>query len=86
LLTPAEPLSFTSEDDWLRQLMPIEDGLILEEGLRRGTFLPAVWESPPNPKAFLQQLKLKADLPGDYRSESLKIYRYRTEAIDRRTG
>jgi AmmeMemoRadiSam system protein A len=82
VLTPAEPLSFTSEDDLLRQLIPTEDGLILEDGPRRGTFLPAVWESLPSPAAFLQHLKLKAGLPRDYWSDSIKVYRYRTEAID----
>lgn len=82
LLTPAKPLSFTSEDDMLGQLTVGEDGLILEEGPRRGTFLPAVWESLPDPKAFLQHLKLKAGLPKDYWSNSIKIYRYRTEVID----
>lgn len=82
LLTPAEPLSFTSEDDLLGQLMPGEDGLILEEGLRRGTFLPTVWESLPHPRAFLQHLKLKAGLSRDYWSDSIKVYRYRTQKID----
>lgn len=82
LLTPAEPVSFTSEDDLLQQLAAGEDGLILEEGLRRGTFLPSVWESLPNPRTFLQHLKLKAGLPKDYWSDSIRIYRYRTEAID----
>jgi AmmeMemoRadiSam system protein A len=82
LLTPAEPLSFTSEDDLLGQLMPDEDGLILEEGFRRGTFLPTVWESLPHPRAFLQHLKLKAGLSRDYWSDSIKVYRYRTQKID----
>jgi len=83
LLTPAEPLSFTSEDDLLRQLIAGEDGLILEEGLRRGTFLPAVWESLPDPRAFLQHLKLKAGLSRDYWSDAIEAYRYRAETIDR---
>lgn len=82
LLTPAEPISFTSEDDLLRQMTSGEDGLILEEGFRRGTFLPTVWASLPDPKALLQQLKLKAGLPKDYWSDSIKIYRYRTETIN----
>ncbi|BBA37505.1 AMMECR1 domain protein [Methylocaldum marinum] len=82
LLTPAEPLSFMSEDDLLGQLMPGKDGLILEEGLRRGTFLPTVWESLPHPRVFLQHLKLKAGLSRDYWSDSIKVYRYRTQSIE----
>ncbi|WP_026612112.1 AmmeMemoRadiSam system protein A [Methylocaldum szegediense] len=83
LLTPAEPISFTSEEDLLRQMTVGEDGLILEEGFRRGTFLPTVWASLPDPKTFLQHLKLKAGLPEDYWSDSIKVYRYRTETIDK---
>lgn len=81
LLTSAEPLSFDSEDDLLRQLQPEVDGLILEEGRRRGTFLPSVWESLPEPRNFLRHLKLKAGLPADYWSEAVKISRYRAEMI-----
>ncbi len=81
LLTPVEPVSFTSEQDLIKQLQPGIDGLILEEGRRRGTFLPSVWEQLPEPEQFLQHLKLKAGLAPDYWSENIKIYRYRTEMI-----
>lgn len=82
LLTPAEPMCFLSEDDLLRQLQPGVDGLILQEGSRRGTFLPSVWEDLPEPRRFLRHLKLKAGLPTDYWSDTLKIARYRSDVID----
>jgi AmmeMemoRadiSam system protein A len=66
LLTPAEEMRFTSERDLLSQLQPGIDGLILEEGYRRGTFLPSVWEQLPHPEQFLQHLKLKAGLPPNH--------------------
>ncbi|MGR8998228.1 MAG: AmmeMemoRadiSam system protein A [Gammaproteobacteria bacterium] len=81
ILTPAEPVSFTSELDLLTQLQPGIDGLILQEGRRRGTFLPSVWEQLPDPEQFLRHLKQKAGLAPDYWSENIKIYRYRTEMI-----
>lgn len=81
LLTPAEPIVFSSEADLLAQLVPGRDGVILEEGPRRSTFLPTVWESLPRPEEFLQHLKLKAGLPARHWSGSLKAYRYRTELI-----
>ncbi|MFA6052640.1 MAG: AmmeMemoRadiSam system protein A [Methylobacter sp.] len=81
LLTPAEPMTFTSEQDLLEQLQPGIDGLILEEGYRRGTFLPSVWESLPEPEQFLRHLKQKAGLPPDYWSKNIRIYRYRAEMI-----
>lgn len=81
ILTLAEPVSFTSEQDLLEQLQPDIDGLILEEGFRRGTFLPSVWESLPEPEQFLRHLKQKAGLAPDYWSINIRIYRYRTEMI-----
>jgi len=81
ILTPAEPVSFTSEQNLITQLQPGVDGLILEEGRRRGTFLPSVWEQLPEPEEFLRHLKQKAGLSADYWSENIRIYRYRTELI-----
>lgn len=81
ILTPAEPMSFSSEQDLISQLQPGIDGLILEEGHRRGTFLPSVWESLPNPEQFLQHLKQKAGLPRDYWSKNIRVYRYQAEII-----
>jgi AMMECR1 domain-containing protein len=55
--------------------------LILQEGYRRGTFLPSVWEQLPDPNQFLRHLKQKAGLPADYWSNKLKAYRYNTETF-----
>lgn len=81
ILTPTAPLQFTSEDDLLRQLQPGVDGLILQAGQYRGTFLPSVWEQLPEPGDFLCHLKRKAGLASDYWSGAIKISRYRTISI-----
>lgn len=81
LLTPAAALQFTSEEDLLSQLRPGIDGLILEEGALRGTFLPSVWESLPERRDFLRHLKAKAGLPAGYWSPSIKVSRYSTESF-----
>lgn len=81
LLTPAEPISFADEQDLLSQLKPGIDGLILQDDFRRGTFLPSVWESLTTPEQFLRHLKQKAGLAPDYWSDSIKVFRYRTEMI-----
>ncbi|MDF1529341.1 MAG: AmmeMemoRadiSam system protein A [Sedimenticola sp.] len=81
LLTPAIPLVFSSESELLNLLSPGEDGLILEEGHHRGTFLPSVWDQLPDPKEFLRHLRIKAGLPVDYWSDTLRVSRYRTESF-----
>jgi len=81
ILTPPEPITFGSEEDLLAQLRPGVDGLIIEEGARRGTFLPSVWELLPDARQFLRHLKQKAGLPADYWSDTVRVYRYQAERI-----
>ena len=81
VLSIPEPMQFDSEEDLLRQLRPHVDGLIIEEGFQRGTFLPAVWEQLPAPREFLRNLKRKAGLPADYWSHQIRIRRYTADSI-----
>ena len=79
LLSPAQPMAFISEDDAVSQLRPNIDGVILECGRHRGTFLPQVWESLPEPRQFMAQLKRKAGLPPDFWSTDIRLSRYSVE-------
>jgi len=78
VLSPLESIVVTSETDLLEQLLPGTDGLVIIEDWRRATFLPKVWESLPEPRHFLAQLKAKCGLPEDYWSERMKFFRYHT--------
>lgn len=79
ILGTPEEMDFSSEDDLVEQLRPGIDGLILEEGFNRGTFLPSVWESLTDSGEFLNHLKLKAGLSADYWSNNIRIKRYSVE-------
>ncbi len=81
ILSPPEPMAVADEADLLRQLRPGVDGLILGEGARRATFLPAVWEDLPEPRDFVRQLKRKAGLGADYWSARMKAERYTTDSF-----
>lgn len=81
ILSPAQPMQFESENDLIAQLQPGIDGLILQDGVFKGTFLPSVWESLPDARQFFAHLKRKAGLPLDYWSDSLQVYRYTTESF-----
>ncbi|MCK4707719.1 MAG: AmmeMemoRadiSam system protein A [Gammaproteobacteria bacterium] len=82
VLTPATEMVFDSEQDLINQIQPNVDGLILEEGYHRGTFLPSVWEQLPDPVEFLQHLKLKAGLAADFWSDNIKVSKYQTESFE----
>jgi AmmeMemoRadiSam system protein A len=79
LLSAATPMEFKDETDALRQLRPGIDGVIFEYSGRRSTFLPQVWESLPQPRVFLSQLKQKAGLSGDFWAQGVKLYRYEVQ-------
>lgn len=81
ILSPLEPLSFAGEEDLLARLRPGVDGLLLDAGGRRGTFLPAVWEELPEPREFLRHLKQKAGLaPGSW-PDGIAVCRYTVESV-----
>lgn len=83
VLSKTTPMNFQDEDDLLRQLRPGVDGLVLEAGRCRGTFLPAVWQTLPNPKQFLGQLKVKAGLLPDAWPKDIQISRYTCVSISK---
>lgn len=79
VLSKHEPLVAASEREALATLRPGVDGIVLEFGDRRATFLPQVWEGLPDPLAFLSQLRLKADLPARFWHPHLRLSRYTVE-------
>ena len=79
VLTPATPMACSDEADALRQLRPGVDGVILEHGWHRATFLPQVWEQLPEPRVFLAHLKQKAGLAADFWADDLRLSRYGVE-------
>jgi hypothetical protein len=66
VLSPTRPFPCSGYDDLLRRV-PVGRGVVVEAGRRRATFLPAVWEQLPEPRAFLSALWRKAGLaPGEW--------------------
>jgi hypothetical protein len=76
LLSPMQPVTVESETHALTLLRPGIDGVLLEYGRRRGTFLPQVWEQLPEPRVFLAHLKQKAGLPADFWADEIRLSLY----------
>lgn len=76
LLSVMQPMDFGSEAEALEQLRPGVDGVLLEFGRHRSTFLPQVWEQLPNADEFMAHLKHKAGLPVDFWAEGVRLQRY----------
>jgi AmmeMemoRadiSam system protein A len=65
-----------SETSLINALRPGEDGLIIEYGSHRATYLPSVWEQLSDPAHFVRELKRKAGLPADFWHPDIQISRY----------
>ncbi len=81
ILSPLERLPCKSEAELLERLRPGVDGVVLHEGSRSATFLPAVWRQLPEPAPFVRELKRKAGLPLDYWSPTIWFERYSADEI-----
>lgn len=76
LLSAPERLTFATEDELCARLVPGVDGIALELGDHRATFLPQVWETLPEPRAFVAALRAKAGLPAGFWSPKLNVSLY----------
>jgi AmmeMemoRadiSam system protein A len=81
VLGPPQPLAAEGEAALIELLVPGRDGLILEDGDRRGLFLPKVWEMVPDPRLFLAHLRAKAGLPPDHWSPTLRVSRFLVDSF-----
>ena len=79
VLSARVPLGAGSEDEALARLKPGEDGVYLEYRDCHATFLPQVWESLPDPRDFLAELRRKARLPASFWHPDLRLSRYAVE-------
>jgi MEMO1 family protein len=79
VLSPPETIEIDSRQALLDRLRPGIDGLILEDGEHRSTYLPSVWEQIPDPEDFVSALRAKAGLPREGWSDTMQVSLYTTE-------
>jgi AmmeMemoRadiSam system protein A len=82
VLGAPEPIDARSQAELLAALRPGVDGVIVEDGAHRATFLPSVWGSLPEPQRFVRELMQKAGLPPGHWSPATRALRYTTQDIE----
>lgn len=83
VLSLPKPLDYDSPEDLFDKLCPGVDGVVIERGWHRATFLPQVWEKLPDERQFLERLCFKAGLsPDAYRSGELNVLTYQVEKFE----
>lgn len=82
VLSIPQPLRFSTPEDLLHKLRPHKDGVVLNFGLRRSTFLPQVWDQLPDPSDFLDHLSAKAGMARNaWREPGTSVMTYQVEAF-----
>ena len=79
ILSELEPVHFEHEIDLIASLRPGVDGVLIEAGGQRATFLPTVWASFPSGGDFLAALKKKA---GMEIASGYSAWRYTTQDFE----
>ncbi len=83
VLSVPETLAFASQDELLSKLAPLKDGVIINYGSHRSTYLPQVWEQLPGKEAFLSSLCKKGGAPGDcWKRDNVKIETYQAQVFE----
>ena len=82
VLSPHEPIGAESEAGLISRLRPGIDGLIIEDGAKRATFLPSVWRGTPEPVRFVRDLAAKAGWPAGRWPGAACAWRYTAEEFD----
>ena len=81
ILSHPRPIPARSESELAEALEPDRDGLILTAGKRRALFLPSVWRSVPDARAFVGHLTAKAGFDSNCWPEGLEARRFRVESF-----
>lgn len=85
VLSAPEEIFPASEAALMAMLKPGVDGLILEYGIHRATFLPQVWGQLPDAGRFLAHLKQKAGLPANFWHPDMRFSRYGVQSFSEST-
>jgi len=80
VLSPKNVLHYNDPQDLVRKIRPKIDGVVLQDGFLKATFLPQVWEQLEKPEVFLSHLCAKMGGSSDlWRKKPLQTYTYQVQ-------
>ena len=83
VLTAPEEIKGENKEERLTQIRPFIDGVVIEQGGRRATFLPQVWDSLKEKELFLNELCKKAGLPAQaWEKERMTFLTYQVQSFN----
>lgn len=81
VLSPLVPLAVASRPELVAVLRPGVDGLLVQAGRHRATFLPAVWDKVVSASSFVDLLWHKAGLAAGTWPRDLQAWHYTTASF-----
>jgi len=81
LLSEPTRVEYHDSEDLKSKITVGEDGVILQKGTRKATFLPQVWEQLPSFELFFSHLCQKAGLESGCLESHPDIWHYRAEKV-----
>jgi hypothetical protein len=79
-ITPPRALEYQDSNELVELLHPGIDGVIIQDGRQRATFLPQVWDKISKPESFLNQLCMKMGVESNtWRKKHLEVLTYQVE-------
>lgn len=76
VLSRTEPIEVHSWAALCERIRPGVDGIVIDDGLHRATFLPSVWEELPEVPEFLDRLWQKAGMVPRRWPDTMSVSRY----------
>jgi uncharacterized protein len=82
ILSEPKLIKVKNPKEYLEKIEKGKDGLIIEDGINSGIFLPQVWKEIPDKKEFLANLCLKAGMmPDSWLSKNINLYKFEAKII-----
>lgn len=82
VLSVPKQLEFSSADDLLSRITPLEDGVVITYGFHKATYLPQVWEQLQDKEQFMESLCEKGGASSDcWKRSGVKIETYQAEVF-----
>lgn len=80
VLSPKQVLNYNDPQELLKKIRPKIDGVVLQDGFLKATFLPQVWDQLEKPEMFLSHLCAKMGASSDlWRKKPLQVYTYQVQ-------
>lgn len=82
IISEIEAVSAKGRKDFLEELMPGQNGVLVRRGEKEATFLPDIWQLFPEKERFLAELCKRAQLSNlCWSDEKVELFKFRTRSF-----